>query len=263
MLANIMDIPMISAPQLAAQSCLNSHLPESSDEACTRCRDICPAKAIQLSGGHAPAKVPMLDTELCTGCGACVSICPTDAMRHADVRPAELVRHAIKLTQQGKTTINAACSAAGGSHTDDSADGLIDLTLPCHAVWTPVVLASLAAEGVRRLNLAGVDQCGSCPMQFGAQIMQQTEKDYTTLNHALGVHLEISHQPIEPETPEETPDTSEPERRAFFRNLIPSLTQGAAMVRPCPHFHWAQSRLMHAALPAENACNNALPMHSI
>lgn len=190
---------------------------------CTKCRDVCPVQAIHLlPADHSSANLPELDTAACTGCTACVSICPADAMRHATVRPVELVRGAMKLVQQqGKTAIHAACSAIDNAHAN--------LTLPCHATWNPMLLASLAAEGIRTLHLDGITQCADCPMQHGAKIMQQTEKDYAALNHALGVRLKISHTPIQPDTALNATSEPEPQRRAFFRNLLPSITQTAAM----------------------------------
>jgi len=226
MLASVMHTPMISTPplipQLAPQSCLNADMAEHADNACSRCRDVCPAGAIQLSDTAAP--LPTLDTTACTGCTACVSICPTDAMRHAAVRPAALVRQCMQLTQQGKTVITVACSATNDANHDATAD----ITILCHAAWTPMLLASLAAEGVKKLYLDGIDRCGDCPMRFGAEIMQQTEKDYAALNQALGIHLAILRRPHKTEAIAPASDADEPERRAFFRTLIPSLAHGAA-----------------------------------
>ncbi len=238
MLASIMDTLMIPPPQLASQSCLNADLREDSDHACHRCRDVCPAGAIQLSDSDAP--LPLVDSTACTGCTGCVSICPTDAMRHADVKPAALVRHCTQLAQQGKTVVTAACSTADRAHAD--------ITIPCHAAWTPMLLASLAAEGIKQLYLDGIDQCSDCPMRFGAEIMQQTEKDYAVFNQALGVHLSISHgsQQRDASMAAGSADkpADEPERRAFFRHLIPSLAQGAAR---------ASEQLTQAARLAANA----------
>jgi ferredoxin-type protein NapF len=48
---------------------------------CRVCADFCDARAIRFTprlGGIPP---PLLDPELCTGCGACVAPCPTTAIR--------------------------------------------------------------------------------------------------------------------------------------------------------------------------------------
>jgi ferredoxin len=45
---------------------------------CTRCLDVCPAAAIQPDGDHVA-----IDPYLCGGCGACNSVCPTEAAAYA------------------------------------------------------------------------------------------------------------------------------------------------------------------------------------
>jgi len=247
MLAYIMPTLLISAPQLVSASCLNASMTNHADQACSRCGDVCPAKAIEFDTEPTSDGFPVIQTSACTGCSACVSICPTDALRHAAVRPAELVRQSMALVQQGKTHIHATCSASKHEHAD--------LRLPCHAAWSPVLLASLAAEGIRNLNLDGMDQCHDCPMQFGADIMQQTENDYATLNHALGVHLHITRQPIQIESCIDEKPADEPERRAFFRNLMPSLAQSAAAAS-AQIAQAAQQSMKQAALEGNNGTAN-------
>jgi len=247
MLAYIMSISLIPTPQLVAPSCLNASISKQSEHACSRCRDVCPAKAIAFGADSTSVDLPVIKADACTGCTACVSICPTDALRHAAVRPAELIRQGRALVQQGKTHIHATCSASRHEHAD--------LRLPCHAAWSPVLLASLAAEGIRNLNLDGMDQCHDCPMQFGAEIMQQTENDYATLNHALGVHLRITRQPIQIESCIDEKPADEPERRAFFRNLMPSLAQSAAAAT-AQIAQAAQQSMEQAALEGNNGTTN-------
>ena len=55
---------------------------------CQACRDTCPADAIRFRPRLGGPFVPDLDTEACTGCGACVRVCPTSAVSTAP-RPQE------------------------------------------------------------------------------------------------------------------------------------------------------------------------------
>jgi len=210
---------MVAAyPEIQPEHCLNTRLPDLGKPACTRCLDRCPADAITLNPDHAP----QLHASACTGCTGCVPACPADAIGHEALSPVNLLQQARQLVMQGQSEINVACNAI-----TDTRPGL---RVHCHASWDPALLACMAAEGVRIMHLEGIDQCDSCPACHGSSLMQQTEKDYATLNKSLGMQLHISRKAkavvVEKPRPASEP---EPQRRAFFRSLIPTLTQGAAM----------------------------------
>lgn len=48
---------------------------------CQSCRDACPEQAIRFRPQIRGAFLPVLDDEACTGCGACVSVCPVAAIK--------------------------------------------------------------------------------------------------------------------------------------------------------------------------------------
>ena len=206
---------MVDQPLLSQIDCMNDAW-GSAGPGCTRCRDVCPADAIGMHG-HLPA----IDGERCTSCTACVAICPTAAISDQRFQPDALVRRARAHALQGKRTLRAACS-----HVPDPS---ADLSVPCHAAWSPLLLACLAGEGVHVLELDGLSQCGACPVRHGEQLMAQTERDYAALNRALGVRLVVSRDVTRQAVKAQDARQPEPERRAFFRKLIPSLAQGAAM----------------------------------
>jgi len=205
----------IFQPRIVADACLNTR-DTSGAPICTLCHDICPAQAIEIH-----KRIPRIDASVCTGCTACATICPADAIPHPEVRPVTLLKDAMNRLTTGKKHLHAACSAASQQEAD--------VRVPCHAAWDPLLLASMAAEGVSTLHLDGISQCDNCPLKYGAQIMKQTEKDYATLNHALGKHLEIAWQAEPHPAAQKTDKKPEPERRVFFRNLFPSMAQTAAM----------------------------------
>ena len=47
---------------------------------CQACRDSCPTEAIRFKPRLGGPFVPALDTDTCTGCGACLSVCPTHSI---------------------------------------------------------------------------------------------------------------------------------------------------------------------------------------
>lgn len=47
---------------------------------CQACRDVCPPVAIRFRPRMGGPFIPILDAEACTGCGACISVCPTQSI---------------------------------------------------------------------------------------------------------------------------------------------------------------------------------------
>ena len=58
------------------QNCLNKK-----GVVCRGCEDACEAQALRFPPRIGGVSIPQLDTERCTGCGACVAVCPTRAIR--------------------------------------------------------------------------------------------------------------------------------------------------------------------------------------
>lgn len=42
---------------------------------------ICPVKAVTQKGGFFKKEVPVIDPEICIGCGKCVDFCPMKAVK--------------------------------------------------------------------------------------------------------------------------------------------------------------------------------------
>ena len=48
--------------------------------ACQSCRDACPEQAIQFAPRLGGPFLPVVNDDGCNGCGACISVCPVDAI---------------------------------------------------------------------------------------------------------------------------------------------------------------------------------------
>ena len=205
---------MLGMPNIHASDCMN-HQWDPQGPVCTHCQEVCPAGAIAMVDGN-----PRIH-DACTGCTACVSICPTAAIHHERLDIAAIVRQARGSVMQGRQILRAACAFA------DDADA--DIQVPCHAAWNPLLLSCLAGEGVHVLETEGIAQCASCPARFGEQVLAQTEKDYAAFSKGLEVRLILSREITRKAPATKKRQEPEPERRAFFRKLVPTLAQGAAM----------------------------------
>ena len=53
---------------------------------CQACRDVCPQAAIRFRPRMGGPFLPEVDADACTGCGACISVCPVDAVTVHDVK---------------------------------------------------------------------------------------------------------------------------------------------------------------------------------
>lgn len=134
-----------------------------------------------------------------------------------------IVQQAHNRSANGLHTIQSTCSFAESEATD--------ISVPCHAVWTPMLLASIAAEGIATIHFNGISECEICPKKIGSEEFKSIFADYQTLNSSMGVKLEPRFEPLpKVETPKASTDENTRQltsRRSFFRNVLPMLAQNA------------------------------------
>ena len=56
---------------------------------CRACEEPCDAEAVRFRPALGGRSLPAIDDDACSGCGACVRVCPTDAIRVATVSREE------------------------------------------------------------------------------------------------------------------------------------------------------------------------------
>lgn len=74
-----------SALAVISQQCLTQQ-----QVFCQNCKDACDANAIRFRFGAGGISFPQIDSNACTGCGACVAPCPTHAI---EIQPASTQAH--------------------------------------------------------------------------------------------------------------------------------------------------------------------------
>lgn len=113
-------------------------------EHCRRCALACHADAISLS----PDALE-IDRACCTGCGGCVPICPTGALRLSGFSPSRFL-----VALDGVPEVHLHCAA--------SQDGGGGVVIPCFKVLDERLLAAARADGVETIHLHGLEQCTGC-----------------------------------------------------------------------------------------------------
>ncbi|WGV98204.1 ferredoxin-type protein NapF [Vibrio sp. YMD68] len=77
-----------STPWLAEITINNQCLAYNNVE-CRSCSDVCDAMVIKFTPELGKVAQPKLELDECTGCGACVSVCPTSAIKVSNVKNNE------------------------------------------------------------------------------------------------------------------------------------------------------------------------------
>jgi len=140
--------------QFDAERCLRSGDRLS---ACSACRDLCPASAIQWNA--AAGKPPALLEDICTACRACLPACPVSAFSAADDAVAELLACAARAPS---SSFDLLCEHHPRPATGPARDVLGLRVRGCLAGLGVGAYLALAAQGAERM-LVRAESCGACP----------------------------------------------------------------------------------------------------
>jgi len=182
---------------------------------CQRCVQACPHEAIDLKGA-----VKVLPA--CTGCGACLTVCPTDAYRLSESSLGETLA---QVERAARATGSALLTCARSRVT-----GQADAVLPCLARAEETLLLGAFGAGAREVTLVR----GPCEGCENAPAMPRLERTVARLQGWAGAlpataGLRLVSEGEAPPPPRPRAEV-EGERRAFFAWMRREGLQVAATV---------------------------------
>lgn len=149
---------------------------------CRKCVHICQTQAIEVSANEIH-----LDASLCMACGACTSVCPTEALVPLKPTDAELSRAAAKAASMLEGHAVFACARISSKHL---ADPSLYAEVPCLARMEESILLSLVAHGANRVTLVdGV--CDTCKYRSCVPSINDTVTFVNELIEAQGGNVRV------------------------------------------------------------------------
>jgi Pyruvate/2-oxoacid:ferredoxin oxidoreductase delta subunit len=161
---------------------------------CRLCVDICPRGAISLV-----ERMPEVDHDACTHCGACVTACPTQAIESAWLPWKNLVRDALHAVRAGDGVVRLSCEGNPGSD-GDIASRRGECMVPCLERVDEALLLSMAAAGARRIELETAG-CSSCEVGCKGAVWSLVAEQVTGMLRAVDSEAEVvtRERAVEPE----------------------------------------------------------------
>lgn len=148
---------------------------------CRKCVDACLASAIDV--GRNEIKI---DAHACVNCGACVPVCPTNALVALSPRDAEVRGKMLERAKDGRTVI--ACARKASKH---EADPTSFVEVPCLAHLGECELATCAKEGVLEYLLVDGD-CESCKYGTVSPLIDEMIENATSIVESVRAESMVS-----------------------------------------------------------------------
>ena len=185
---------------------------------CTRCVDACIAHAIEVKDNRVS-----IDSSLCVACGACTSVCPTEALIPLDPTDDRLAEAAAAASSAlgGKCAVFACARMAARNIGDPDKY----VAVPCLGRMEESLLLQLASRGVEDIVLVD-GECKTC--KFGGTDAQtaETVASANTLLRAQGSAIRVRRVSEFPDQVVE--ETGRKSRAAARRGFF---TQAGAMAK--------------------------------
>ena len=201
-----------SQATLLPERCLRKRL---NTNQCTRCLDVCPSSALGLNGREI-----VLDETKCSGCMACVTACPQDAL----VSDADL-DELLCTIKTGRDVI-VSCVRQTQSHPDE-------VVVPCVGVFSKQFLTAIAVSDCRSVtfDMLGCSKCGN--REVATAFMADCKLVIETLSDIVPSNLVIAQK-------SEQPQNAVVDRRSYlanFKKIIVGVTKKRFTSEPTSSNH--------------------------
>lgn len=145
---------------------------------CTRCTDVCPAGALNLSQNY-----PSVHAEVCKQCGACAAVCPTGAFEISQPVDEELAQMIEGLAKQ-KIAVTLVCKEVAHPPAES-------ISVTCLARIDSSLLLFAVAQGAPEIRWVTAD-CATCSLAGVLPHQRNTIATTKKLLAALEVRANIS-----------------------------------------------------------------------
>ena len=150
---------------------------------CRKCIEACPAEAITIK----PNKLN-LSASACVGCGACTTVCPTDALVSIAPPDADLAEKIVSACEVCESVAVFACARMEARHIGDMEKYAC---VPCLARIEESLLLSLAAHGASEIVLVD-GTCKTCKYRACVAGIDATVTSANVLIAAQGSRVRVS-----------------------------------------------------------------------
>lgn len=132
---------------------------------CRKCADVCLADCITIDKNELE-----IDAGACVACGACVAVCPTQALISVDPMEEELAAAVADTTRAADGVTVIACARKAARQTGDPDKYSV---VPCLARMDEMLLVELAARGIRDIHLVD-GTCRTCKYRAAVAAIDDT-----------------------------------------------------------------------------------------
>lgn len=132
---------------------------------CRKCADVCLADCITIDKNELE-----IDAGACVACGACVAVCPTQALISVDPMEEELTAAVADTTRATDGVTVIACARKAARQTGDPDKYSV---VPCLARMDEMLLVELAARGIRDIHLVD-GTCRTCKYRAAVPAIDDT-----------------------------------------------------------------------------------------